>query len=349
MKNETNGRNIHGYEEISPFDTPEWDAIIDRYESKYLFHESCWLRFLERSQGVKIHGLKLLDSNGSVVGYFCDAQVRKGFFHLRGSPLQGWTTNFMGPIVNRLHAETFLKVLDTYCRARGVDYIEVSNPVLPGLAMRAAGYELDPDMTFLVTIDNESSMWDRLKSECRNRIRRGLKNGLRVERTTDPSFVHQYYAQLQEVFLRQGLIPTYSEHRVQALWDALMPARRLLALRVCRGDEVIATGVFPHDERAIYFWGGASWPSAYSLYPNELLHWHAMLFALERGIATYNMCGGGSFKPKFGGAQIVVERWFKALSPLARMGRWAFKHYFRTRQRVIGQLHRTFKQPGRGG
>ena len=100
----------------------------------------------------------------------------------------------------------------------------------------------------------------------------------------------------------------------------------------------------------IYFWGGASWGRFHPLNPNDLLQWNVMLFALEKGIQTYNMGGGGHFKKKFGGRHIVVERWYKVLSPSARLGRWVFKHYFRTKQRLRGQLQRTFKKfPEDGG
>ena len=333
---------IHSYEAVSPLSIPDWDAITRRYGTKYLFHETSWLRFLQQSQRARLLGFKLLHGDGALAGYFCAGAVRKGPFRLLGSPLQGWTTNFMGPLVNDVDPHSLLNTLDRICRDLGVDYFELSNPGLPSSIMRQAGYELDADTTFLVTIDTESHMWARLKSECRNRIRRGLKNGLRVERTTDPAFVGEYYAQLRDVFLRQRRVPTYNQDRVRSLWECLMPAGKLLALRVCKEDTVVATGLFPHDERGIYFWGGASWTSAYSLYPNELLHWNAMLFALERGIPVYNMCGGGSFKPKFGGFPFATERWFKALSPLARVGRVALKNYFKARQRVLGELRRIF-------
>jgi hypothetical protein len=331
-------------EPISPLDMPDWDATVRNYGSKYLFHETCWLRFLARSQGARIEGWKLLDGHGAVLGYFSAATVRKGFFHLLGSPLQGWTTNFMGPLVNEVDAASAVAVLERAWRARGLDYVELCNPALPAAVMRAAGFELDPDSTELVTLDDEAAMWGRLKSECRNRIRRGQKNGLEVERTQDPTFVQEYYTQLQQVFLRQGLAPTYGEDRVRALWETLMPLGKLLALRVRRGDDVVATGLFPHDERAVYFFGGACRPAAYSLYPNELLHWSAMLAALEAGIPCYNMCGSGGFKVKFGGTTLVTERWFKALSPLATVGRRAFKRYVRARQWVSGRLRRPFME-----
>lgn len=335
-----NGR-VYAQQAVAPLATPDWDAVARGYRSKYLFHERCWLRFLEQSQRATVRARKLLGDDGSALGYLCAAEVRKGPFRLLGSPLQGWTTNFMGPLVDDVDVESLLAALDRCCRDLGVDYFELSNPALPAAAMRAAGYELDADMTFLVPIDDEEAMWGRLKSECRNRVRRGTKNGLCVEPTTDPAFVGEYYAQLQDVFLRQGRVPTYGRERVQALWDCLMPEGKLLALRVRHGERLVATGLFPHDERAIYFWGGAAWTRDYSLYPNELLHWTAMRVALERGIPQYNMCGGGSFKPKFGGMPVVTERWFKALSPLARVGRLALKHYMSARQRALGRLRLT--------
>lgn len=339
---------VRASEPVSPLDMPDWDATVRAYGSKYLFHEACWLRFLERSQRARVHGWKLLDGQGAVLGYFSAATVRKGFFHLLGSPLQGWTTNFMGPLVNEVDAASALDVLERDWRALGVHYVELCNPALPSPVMRAAGFELDPDATEVVTLDNEAAMWGRLKGECRNRIRRGLKNGLQVERTQDPAFVREYYAQLQQVFLRQGLGPTYGEDRVRALWETLMPLGKLSALRVRHGDEVVATALFPHDERAVYFWGGACRPDAYGLYPNELLHWSAMLAALEAGIPSYNMCGSGGFKRKFGGTTLVTERWFKPLSPLATVGRLAFKRYVRARQWVSGRLRRPFMERAPG-
>src|SRR5574337_883644 len=332
---------IASWEELSPCDLADWDNRIKAYNSKYLFHEACWLRFLERSQGAKIHGLKLLDAHGRVAGYFCGGEVRKGPLRLLGSPLQGWTTDYMGPIVNDFDAPSFLSVVERYCRTKGIDYVELCNPVLPAWAMNAADYQPDPGVSFIVTVDDESAMWDRLKSECRTAIRRGLKNGLSVERTTDPVFVGQYYDQLKKVFLRQGLAPTYGEERIQALWNCLLPEDRLLALRVWQGNEIIATGVFPFDERVVYGFGLASCPDKNGLRPNAHVQWGAMLFALERKIPLYNMCGGGSFKPKFGGVMVPFDRWFKPLSPMARIGRKAFHHYVKTRQRLLGLLMRV--------
>jgi hypothetical protein len=250
----------------------------------------------------------------------------------------------MGFVANGV-PDTFLEGLDSYCRTLDVDYLEICNPMLPASAMLSAGYSLDADETFLVSIDSDAEMWARLSSECRNRIRRATRNGLQVESVTDRAFIDTYYAQLREVFARQSLVPTYGLHRVASLWDELMPLGKLLALRVVRDGNVLATGLFPFDDRALFFWGGASWTRSYAECPNELLHWHAMRFAAERSIPLYNMSGIGRFKGKFGGTAVAVQRWYKALTPLARIGRPAYRGYIRGRQRVLGMLRRLESSP----
>jgi len=339
------------FEEIAPLAIRDWDDVIRGYRSKHLFHESAWLRFLATSQRAKIGALRLRRQDGSVGGFFCFGRVHKGPFRLLGAPLQGWTTTFMGPVVSDLDTPAVLRVVEEYCRAQGIDYVEMASPALAPEAMEAAGYELDASSSFVVTIDDEAKMWSRLDGKaCRYAIRKATKNGLKVERTTDPIFVAEYYTQLREVFGRQGLTPTYDRRRVETLWDALMTAGRLLALRVWAGSEVVATGLFPYDERVMYFWGGASRVAAYHLYPNELLQWHAMLFALEMGIPTYHMGGGGTFKEKFGGENVVIARWFKTRSAWAALGRAALKRYVSSRQRALGGLRRLVapRPAGRG-
>ena len=324
---------------------PDWDARLDKLVSKSLFHERAWLRFLVRSQAARIRAAQIVDEDGETLGYFCGGEVSKGPFRLFGSPLQGWTTPIMGPVMNRA-PETLAPAIAAYCRSLGVHYVEMRNPLLPAAAMMADGWTVDVGETLLVSIASEADMWRRLSPECRNRIRRGEGRGLHVEAVTDRAFVATYYAQLRDVFARQRLVPTYGPERVEALWDELMPAGRLLALRVVHGGETVAAGLFPHDDRMMFFWGGASWTRAYALYPNELLHWHAMLFAARRGIPVYDMSGAGRFKAKFGGAQTTIERWHKSLNAFAGVARPAYARYVRARQHILGRLHRARVTPG---
>ena len=163
-------------------------------------------------------------------------------------------------------------------------------------------YNILPSVTHIISIAiTEDQAFKALKSTCRNRIRRGEKNNLIIDITEDPSIVNQFYEQYKEVWGKQGLVIPFSKERVISLFNNLIQQEKLLAIRVLLDKKVIATGLFPHDENAIYFWGAASWMEFQKYYPNEILHWSVIKFAVRNNIKVYNMCGGHSqFKNKFG-------------------------------------------------
>ena len=74
-----------------------------------------------------------------------------------------------------------------------------------------------------------------MQPKTRQKIRKALRGGLRVDDTTDPQFADEFHANLTETFARQGIGPTYGVERVRQLIEslrgtpALTPAPRALA------------------------------------------------------------------------------------------------------------------------
>lgn len=316
-----------------------WDKAISDFDSKFLFHHSAWLSFLEETQHGKVIRFRIVE-HGKVKGYFVGLLIKKGPIKILGSPLSGWTTEYMGPIVNKgFDWDKFLIALDDICRQWRIHHVELCNPFLDPDMMRKKGYAVSEGITYIVSLSsNEDQMWKNLKKKsCQYAIRKAKKEGLIVQENSTPFFIDEYYRELKEVFAKQRLIPTYPIERVRSLFKNLQP-NSLFALQVKNGDEIIATGVFPHDDRCIYFFGGASWIRFHYLCPNELLHWTAMTLSAKLGIQQYNMCGGGSFKPKFGGEQVPVYRFYKSYSIAARLGREIFKSVFYAKQKLRGMV-----------
>lgn len=314
-----------------------WNETISNYDSKFLFHQSAWLNFLEETQNGKTVKFKIVD-NGKIEGYFVGLLIKKGPINILGSPLPGWTTDYMGPIVNKgFNIEQFLNALDNVCQQFRIHHVELCNPFLEPDIMHKMGFSISEGTTYVVPLfSNEDQMWKKLKSECRNRIRKGMKNGLVIEDCNDPSFVDEYYAQLKEVFVKQQLVPTYPIERIRSLFRNLTP-NLLFALQVKYDDKIVATGIFPHDDRLVYFFGGASWSKFHEACPNELLHWTVMTLSAKLGISQYDMCGSGSFKPKFGGNKVTIYKYSKSYSILAKLGREAYKSIFYAKQRLKGK------------
>ncbi len=330
---------------IPQIDPEAWDRAIAPYDSKFLFHQAAWLDFLRETQGGEILRFRIVDE-GKELGFFAGLLVRKGPLTIFGSPLRGWTTDYMGPVVNRgFDYRRFLPVLEGLCREMKIDHLEICNPHLDDAPMQEAGFSLAEGITYIVPLHPcEEEMWRQLeKKSCQYSIRKAKKDGLAVEENYGADFIDAYYRQLGEVFAKQGLVPTYPVERIRSLLGHLAPDH-LMALQVKYGDKTVASGIFPHDDRHVFFFGGASWQAFHRFCPNELLHWSIMTRSAGMGISQYDMCGSGSFKPKFGGEKVAVRRYSKSYSLLARVGREAYRSYFYARQRLQGRFRTALQR-----
>lgn len=323
----------------------DWDQIIRGYDGKTLFHESCWLDYVTTIQpGARIEYLSLQDDRGHL-GFITAVTMRRLLVKVWGSPLPGTGTFSMGPILGRPAVATDLvKALLGYFRETGVKHVEMAGDWFDPEVMRTHGMKVDTSVTHLCPLAaDEDTAWAALRSTCRNRIRKAERNGLIAEWTDDPQIVDHFYEQYIQVWGKQGLRVPFSIDTPRALFEHLMPVGRLLPVWVKYRDRVIATGHFPHDERCIYFWGGASWQEYQSLYPNELLHWTVIRLAIQRGIPLYNMYGGRSqFKDKFGGEDVKTHSFSQSFLPLLGAARNLYRAYHRNRRRPERQrLRRT--------
>ncbi len=324
-----------------------WDEAINEFDCHFVFHRSCWLNFLEETQGGKILRYKIID-DGKVAGYFTGLLLKKGFLRILGSPLSKWETEFMGPICNdNIDMEKFLDALDRLCKKLKIHHIEMGNPKFTTELMKTKGYNCFEWKTYVIPILADSEMmWKDLKSKCRNRIRKGKNNGLVVEDCDSIKFVEEHYKQLVDVYRQQGRIPGFTIDMLLCLFRRLKPEKLLFALQVKLGDEVIASGLFPHDERYVCSLSTASYKNYQRMYPNELLIWKVMSLSAELGIKEFSLGdsyrtieGSGRFKEKFNGQLVAISRYNKNYSILAKVGREVYKKIFYVKQRIRDKLN----------
>jgi lipid II:glycine glycyltransferase (peptidoglycan interpeptide bridge formation enzyme) len=142
------------------------------------------------------------------------------------------------------------------------------------------------DLPFFVTLTHsyeidltlpEDKLFANMHKSCRWSIRKAAKNGVIIEEASDPGFAEDYFAQLEDVFAKQSLVPTYKIMRVRALIENLYSTGNLLLLRARNPEGVcIATGIFVSFNEIMEFWGGASWREHQKLLPNEAIMWYAI-------------------------------------------------------------------------
>ena len=274
--------------------------------SKTLFHDPRWLDYLELTGKGRARFLALVAKGAPAVSYHVYLDVRIGPLRVMGSPLPGWTTNYMGPLfAARADQRAIVTAILRHVRNRGFVYAEFKNQALDPVVMTALGCRQSADVTAVLRLTgNPDDAWRRFKGNARNRVRKAEASGLVCEPTEDRAFVSEYYDMIVRRYAAQGLSFPFGVERLLTLWDCLKPAGRLLTLRVSHDGETVGGGLFPFDEHAIYYFGGASRAEFNHLCPNELMHWTVIRHACSHGIPQYDLCGTSRFKRKFGAEDV---------------------------------------------
>jgi hypothetical protein len=336
-------------EPLSADEAARWDELIAPYEARQLFHQRAWLDYLAASRQLQVRFWAIRE-RGRTVGFFCGGILRKGPFRILGSPLKGWGTNFMGPVADLdLDRGAFLGAVDDLARRERLAVVEIESPLLDDAAFEASGYEAVDQQTYVVELapGDPGKVWDRIDLKSRQKIKKAQRLGASVREVTGAAFAAEFYDQFVEVLARKTLSPPYGPDCAPLLLDALGREGKVYALEVSDPEgRSIATGIFPHDDRTVYYWGGASRLAGWKFSPNDLLQWAAMETACLRGLRTYNMCGYGYFKSKFGGALERPRRWHKNYSEAARWARRGYQLYFEQRIRLRGWWRRRTLAPG---
>jgi Acetyltransferase (GNAT) domain len=320
----------------------DWDRM-DAFPDRVIFQTREWLEFVARTQRAEPVVAALLD-DGDHVGYFTGLVIRRLGVRILGSPFPGWTTESMGfnvaeGVSRREAAAALLRFALGPLRCW---HLELKDRRLQGGDLEGLGFESDPTLTYEVDLsDEEPAIFGRMSSACRRAVRKAEKSGVTVAPATGADFADEYYVQLQAVFARQSLAPTYGVERVRALIECLGPTGRLLLLRAMSPDgRLIATGIFPAFNRTAYFWGGASVRADQVLRPNEAMFWYAMRHWRDRGMTALDLGGAGDYKRRYGPRDLWLPFFRRSRVPGLSAMRTLARTATRQRQALRGRLRR---------
>jgi hypothetical protein len=335
--------------ELTPWGQVDWDGFTG-YPDAGPFQTRAWIEFLADVRQADPVAAILFEGHEEI-GRFTGLMENKLGLKILGSPLPGWTTPYMGfnlkdGVPRRVAAQALIRLAfdDLGCvhlelRDRWLTTADVAGL---GFSRRDdVGYD---DRTFEIDLRQpEKLIFDGMSSACRRCVRQSEKRGVTIEQAHGEAFADEFYPQIRDVFLRQGLIPTYTVARVRALIRHLEPLGQILLLRARDENGLcIATGIFPAFNDTALFWGGASLKEHQHNRPNEALHWHAIRYWRERGIARYDLGGFMEYKRKYGGQEIAIPGFRRSRSPLIAAVRTLAPKANRTKQLVLGKLGRSF-------
>ena len=318
-------------------------ARCNAKQQNTIFQTPAWLAFLSKTQ----HGelvVAALKEGRETIGYFTGLIVRKFGFRILGSPFPGWSTDYMGFILSpgADHRQAVQALIDFAFEELGCVHLEMMDRKLTVSDLEGVGVQHQVYRGFEIDLTrDEDELFSSMTSACRRCVRKAEKEGVSIEEAHDLKFADEYFAQLKDVFAKQSLVPTYGIERVRQLITHVHPTGHLLLLRARdRLGRCIATGIFPHMNGVMYFWGGASWRHSQPLRPNEALQWQAMKIGKRKGICIYDMGGGGEYKRKYGGNEIEVPWFGKSKYPWVRYLRDMAQQGHKMSQEGLGRFNR---------
>ena len=306
------------YEQI---DKQAWDSFAKSHPKGNIFQTPQMLDVYQQTPGYTPQVIAL-EQDKQMVGLMMWVVMREKGLKARFSArsiIQG------APLVKDDKPEYIIALLDAYEQMRdsGVIYTQVRNHfemLTVNDAFQQCGYRFESHLNFIITLDNEDSVWNRIGKGRIKQIKKAQKNGLYVDvyepgQITD-ELIEQGYEVIRSVYQRAGL-PLTDLAQIQATNE-----QRLLVVFVVRNAEGemlgCRFGLLYRD--SIYGWYAGSYSQYYSLFPNDILIWETLRWGIRKGYKTFDYGGAGepnkpygvrAFKQQMGGELVNFGRYEK--------------------------------------
>jgi serine/alanine adding enzyme len=319
------GEFVHAHPKGTVFQTPEM------YEC-YLHSGGCphVIVVMENKNIVGILLSVLLKEKGRFKGYLSSRSIIIG-----------------GPIVlndNKHIVEILLSEYDVYINGK-VIYTQIRNlsEQLNNCDIyRNHGYIYKPHLNFIIKLDTEKNIWERIGKGRLKQIKKAQKNNLYVDVYQGDDITEELVAQgyriIKDVYSRANLPLT----NIMLIQEA--NKQGLLVLFVVRNSqgEMLGCRFGLRFNNTMYGWYAGSYVKYYKLFPNDILIWETLKWCCLNGYRTFDYGGAGNpneaygvrdFKSQMGGMLVNYGRFEKCHKQLimciAKIGYKVYRTIFK--------------------
>ena len=170
------------------------------------------------------------------------------------------------------------------------------------------GFRYEPHYDIIVGLHGPDQWEKRLESSRTRFVKSSLKSGAEIVGSPTEADVISYYDILRELYRNKVRTPLFPLAFFLKLYNA--PFCRFILVRY--KDEIIGGTVCIFDEVRAYEWFVCGKDGVFKhIYPSTVATYHAIRFAYDKGLKSFDMMGAGSpgdggygvreFKLKFGG------------------------------------------------
>lgn len=278
-------------------DDPRWAAFVSSCETATAYHSPEVARCYADTPGFEVFPLFAENENGihaAAVAMLVPSRmpVLGGSMHrliLYASPL------YRDSPEGRDGVEGILTSLREIARNRAF-FLEIRNSEpFPHSGDEEATHQMwfVPRINYIIDLhDGTDSLFARLSSKTRNRIRKAEKRGIEVRELRDAQEMGTAQAMVVDLYRRRH-VPLPPAGIFDRAWADLRPAGCFHAIGAFKADHLVATRFLLRYRSTVIDWFAASEPEHHGDYPNEALVWHALRWASAAGCSRFDFGGGG--------------------------------------------------------
>ena len=274
-------------------DKQQWDDFVTPHEEANFLHSWQWGEFhLSRGKTVVRRGV--FDGDKLIGVYEGEVETARRGWHIAvaGGPIVDWTDK---PAVEALVADMREQGRKYHCafvRVRPqLEKTDESMRLFRELGLHAAPMYLSVELAGVLDLEkSEDELLKNMRQRLRRALRKAEKNGITIEKSTDPARMKEFYDIQLQTAGRHHFI-AFSEGFLTKQFAAFAEDNSAVLYTARYNGEVLAQNfmIFYGNEASYHY--GVSTELGTKLSSAPLLHMQAMRDARERGIKRYNFWG----------------------------------------------------------
>ena len=297
-----------------------WDELTRHSPVASVFQTSAMLEFYRRLNYYDVE-VVAVEENDRITGLLLSVVQCEGSGMMRKLTSRAIVNG--GPLLDSSISDEALEMLlsavSSHLRRKCI-YIETRNLCDYSRwkhVFMKSGFQYKPHYNFHLDTNSREAVYKRMDNNRRRCIRRAKENGAYI--STDTSDLNSFYSLLEELYHSKVHKPLPPYSMFQKLVDE--PFAHYFFVKDKDGRVVGGHLTLSLDTRVIYSWYCCGLDHDYhALHPSILANAAAIDYALQQGIARYDMMGAGtpgddygvrSFKSQFGGLLVENGRFLK--------------------------------------
>ncbi len=276
-----------------------WDKFVTSHPEANFLQSWDFYEFY-RSRGNEVVR-RLVKRDGAIVAAYAGVveNAKRGrYLAIAGGPILDWQDEALVRAVfadmrqaGAEHHCVFVRVRPQLERDKGLPLMQKLRQSDQTLRLRPAPMYLSVEFAGVLDLEkDEAEIMQGMRQRLRRALRKGAKNGIEIEKSTDPADIKQFYEIEKQTASRHRFV-AFSEDFLTKQFAAFAQHDEAVLYTAKYNGEILAQNfmIFYGNEASYHY--GVSTELGTKLSGAPLLHVEAMRDARQRGIKRYNFWG----------------------------------------------------------